>query len=228
MTAKRRKRTKNTIVKINISKVWAIPKIYDKDARNAEPIQKNIREFEDKPVIFCAVRSESDKYSIQDTYLNARGIANDIGSGLEFWKWFKRYLVFGVRLEAYRNLWLSNLIGHVGTAKLVHDKCIKDVYVLDQDRFDAVGDFLRAEPYETPTLNRHLSDIVKNATTLACGTRSDKTVREISSNIVDDASRLWELLEFENDQDGWSNYYSSSSCVESYRCAPGERESLPN
>jgi hypothetical protein len=216
MSKTRKKLSAKTIVRIKLSEVWTLPKIYDVNAHKSEEVSKPIREF-DGLFMFCAVRRDGETYAdIMDTYFYARSIAHDIGSGLEFWKWCRKYLVFGLRFEAYNMLCSSDLIDHIGTVKLAHNGWIEDLYVLDRARFQAVGAFLRAKPYEGRSLNRHLSDIVQNASTLVFGTRSNKTIGEIASNIIDDANQIWEVLEFEDDQEGWKNYCLSSPHSENH------------
>jgi hypothetical protein len=210
MRKTRKKLSAKTIVKLTLSEVWTLPKIYDPNYQRAEPVCKKIQEFEGLCML-CAVRREGDSYGdIVDTDTYARSIAHNIGSGFEFWKWRGKYLVFGLRFEAYRMLCSSQLIDHIGTVKLAHNRWVDDLYVLDRARFQAVGAFLRAEPYETTSLNRRLTDIVQNASTLVFGIRPDKAVGEIAANIIDDANQIWELLEFDDDREGWKNYCLSS------------------
>src|SRR4051794_15805323 len=76
--SKGKKSTKTATVSMNISTVLTLPRLYNKDGTKAEPLQRSALEFVGEPVLFCAVRYENDKYSIEDTFHNARAIAGDI------------------------------------------------------------------------------------------------------------------------------------------------------
>lgn len=228
MRRRHNRNTKKVIVKIRISEVLLGPRIYDADARSREPIRKKCVEL-DGNFVWCCVRRPSDIYSdMVDTLGYARLIAHMLGSGFEFWTWSRKYLVFGLRAEAYQMLRASELIDHIGTVRLMPRGFIEDLFVLDPARVQAVGAFLKEIHFDPWALNRHLFAIVQNASTLAVGTRSDKTVWQTGSDIIADANRIWEMLEYEDDQEGWKNFYRSSALAERHSGSTEQRDTLPN
>jgi hypothetical protein len=165
MPRKSKRNKKNVIVKLRLYEILLDPRFSDANSQDSEPVRKKCIDI-DGNFLWCAVRRASDIYSdMVDTLNYARIIARELESDFEFWNWSGKYLIFGLRAEAYRTLRLSELIDHIGTIKLLPNGFIEDLVVLDPARVLAVGAFVRAASFDWQLFNRQLSEIAQSVST---------------------------------------------------------------